>query len=95
MRRIGVRELRQNASVYLRLVKAGETIEVTERGVPVAVLAPPAADPPEKKTRREELIERGLMTPAQGDWREVVPLDPAPGVPLASDILARMREDER
>jgi antitoxin (DNA-binding transcriptional repressor) of toxin-antitoxin stability system len=36
MRRIGIRELRQNASVYIRLVKAGETIEVTERDVPVA-----------------------------------------------------------
>jgi len=40
MRRIGIRELRQNASQYIRLVKAGETIEITERGVLVAVLRP-------------------------------------------------------
>ncbi len=38
--RVGVRELRQNLSVYLERVKAGESLEVTERGQPVARLAP-------------------------------------------------------
>lgn len=38
--RVGVRELRQNLSVYLRQVVAGESFEVTEHGRPVAVLAP-------------------------------------------------------
>jgi prevent-host-death family protein len=40
MERVGVRELRQNLSVWLRRVAAGETFEVTERGRPVAILAP-------------------------------------------------------
>ncbi|MQB01768.1 MAG: type II toxin-antitoxin system prevent-host-death family antitoxin, partial [Actinobacteria bacterium] len=40
MMSVGVRELRQRASELLRLVEAGETIEVTDRGRPVAVLAP-------------------------------------------------------
>ncbi|HLZ37099.1 MAG TPA: type II toxin-antitoxin system prevent-host-death family antitoxin [Mycobacteriales bacterium] len=40
MERVGVRELRQNLSVYLRRVARGETLEVTEHGRPVAVLAP-------------------------------------------------------
>lgn len=40
MERVGVRELRQNLSVYLRRVTGGETLEVTEHGRPVAVLAP-------------------------------------------------------
>ena len=38
--RVGIRELRQNLSVYLRRVEAGETLEVTERGKPVALLTP-------------------------------------------------------
>jgi prevent-host-death family protein len=38
--RVGVRELRQNLSRWLRRVEAGETFEVTERGEPVALLAP-------------------------------------------------------
>lgn len=45
MERIGVRELRQNASRYLDRVAAGETIEVTQRGELVACLVPPTVDP--------------------------------------------------
>jgi prevent-host-death family protein len=43
MDRVGVHELRQNLSVYLRRVRGGQALEVTERGVPVAVLRPIAA----------------------------------------------------
>src|SRR5919204_2165862 len=43
MERVGVRELRQNLSVYLRRVRRGESLEVTDRGHPVAVLQPIAA----------------------------------------------------
>ena len=39
-KRVGVRELRQNLSVYLRRIGAGETLEVTEHGRAVAILAP-------------------------------------------------------
>ena len=40
MERIGVRELRQHASRYLARVRAGESVEVTDRGRPVARLVP-------------------------------------------------------
>ncbi len=40
MSEAGIRELRQRASELLRRVEAGETIEITDRGRPVAVLAP-------------------------------------------------------
>src|SRR5256885_15175409 len=40
MSRVGVRELRQRASELLRRVERGETIEITDRGRPVAVLGP-------------------------------------------------------
>ncbi|MCA9853061.1 MAG: type II toxin-antitoxin system prevent-host-death family antitoxin [Dehalococcoidia bacterium] len=33
---LGIRELRQHASKYLRLVRDGETIQVTDRGEPIA-----------------------------------------------------------
>lgn len=39
MEQIGVRELRQHASRYLRRVEAGESFLVTDYGRPVAVLA--------------------------------------------------------
>jgi prevent-host-death family protein len=40
METIGIREVRQQASRYLRRVAAGESFQITERGRPVAVLTP-------------------------------------------------------
>lgn len=58
--RVGVRELRQNLSVYLERVLAGERLEVTDRGRPVAMLVPlPAA-----ATLVDRLIAEGRAIPA-------------------------------
>jgi prevent-host-death family protein len=38
---VSVRELSQNLSVYLRRVENGETLSITSRGRPVAILTPP------------------------------------------------------
>ncbi|MBI1735746.1 MAG: type II toxin-antitoxin system prevent-host-death family antitoxin [Candidatus Rokubacteria bacterium] len=65
--RVGVRELRQSLSVYLRRVAAGETLQVTEHGRPVAILAPlPAA-----ATALERLVAAGRATPPRGDLRDL------------------------
>ncbi len=40
MEAVGVRELRQNLSVYLDRIKEGETLRVTEHGQEVALLTP-------------------------------------------------------
>jgi len=40
---IGVREIRQNLSVYLEQVKRGEAVTITAHGRPVAILRPIAA----------------------------------------------------
>jgi len=65
MERIGVRELRQHATRYLGRVKAGETVEVTERGQLVALLVPPAPGASE----RERLIAMGQLVPASRPFR--------------------------
>jgi len=59
MERVGVRALRQNASRYLSRVKAGETVEVTERGKLIALLVPPTP----AATARERLIGDGRLLP--------------------------------
>ena len=91
MNSIGVRELRQRASDYLRRVEAGETFEVTNRGRPVAILSQiPDASP------LERLRSTGKVVEAQGSMDEVPPpLTAAPGVELPSARLASLREDER
>ena len=88
---VGVRELRLNLSAYLRRVKAGETLEVRERGRRVAVLAPVGA----KASALERLIAAGRATPAAG---EVLDL----GAPVrrrsskrASRALAKLRDESR
>lgn len=89
MERIGVRELRQNASRYLRLVKAGETVEITRRGTLIAVLAPqPAAG------LREQLIATGELTPDNGQRLEdSTPLPAKPSERSLSEILQKMRDE--
>lgn len=62
MERIGVRELRQNASRYLRQVKSGQTVEVTERGKLVALIVPPTS----AATARERLISDGRLIAGAG-----------------------------
>ena len=91
--RVGVRELRQNLSVYLDRVKAGETLEVTEHGRPVAQLAP---NPPQKLSILDQMIADGLVTPAKFDHRLLPPPppDPTPGEPTLSEILQAMRDEE-
>jgi len=89
--RVGVRELRQNLSVYLDRVKAGETLEVTEHGQPVARLTP---NPPVHVSVLDQMIADGRATPARGNRRNL-PYPPSfPGRPL-SEILQEMRDEER
>ncbi len=59
-----MRELRQNASVYLARVKAGESFEVTDRGNPVAMLVPSVG-----KSGVEKLVAEGRVTPAEESKR--------------------------
>jgi prevent-host-death family protein len=56
---VGIAELRQNLSVYLRRVKAGERLVVTDRNRPVAELGPPM----KTESRLERLIAEGQVRP--------------------------------
>ncbi|HKA36924.1 MAG TPA: type II toxin-antitoxin system prevent-host-death family antitoxin [Thermoanaerobaculia bacterium] len=84
--RVGVRELRQNLSVYLRRVASGEVLEVTERGRPVAVLAPKLQSSP----GIERLVATGRAIPPVG---ELIAL----GLPTgkASSRLSEALEEQR
>ena len=88
MERIGVRELRQNASHYLRRVGEGESFVVADRGRPVAVLVPV------HPTGRSRLLAEGRIRPGEGDVLGLGgPLPLPPGVDTPSVVLARMREE--
>ena len=93
--RVGVRELRQNLSVYLDRVKDGETLEVTEHGYAVARLTPL---PPDPVSILDRLVSEGRAWPAQGTFAELGP-PPAVrlprGAPSVTQTLLDMREEER
>jgi prevent-host-death family protein len=92
--RVGVRELRQNLSIYLDRVKAGERLEVTERGRPVALLVPL----PPNGDSLAQMIADGRVIPATGDLGEYLrthpPLPPLPGKKTLTEILLEMRDEE-
>ena len=93
-RRIGVRELRQHASVYIDLAERGYTVDITNRGRLVAQLVPVR----EPGSPLERLLAAGVLEPAEdpGDLLDVEPGPPVPpGRPTASEILLQMREEER
>lgn len=90
MRRIGIRELRQNASEYVRAAQSGETIEVTDRGRPVAHLAPV----PAPQGVLDRLVAEGKVTPASLDLLDLgPPPPPSPGARPLSEVLDESRED--
>lgn len=92
MERIGVRELRQNASRYLAQVKAGQTVEVSERGTLVALLVPPDRG----QSARSRLVAAGRLIPASsptGRLRSSRPVPAAVGRPTNQQLLDAGREE--
>jgi prevent-host-death family protein len=90
-KRIGIRELRQHASVYVDLAEKGYTVDITNRGRLVAQLVPVR----EPDSPLERLIAAGIIEPAE-EAGGVGDLDPYPappsGQPTASEVLAQLRQ---
>jgi prevent-host-death family protein len=91
--RVGIRELRQNLSVYVRRVREeGRAYEVTERGEPVARLTPLADRP---TSIYEQMVADGRITPPTRDWSDLPePVQLPPGGPTLSEILQQMRDED-
>ena len=86
MMRMGIRELRDNLTKTIRRVRAGETIEITHDGEPVALLTPV------REGRIERLVARGDITPARTLDRPIRRL-PATTPLTTSEILERDRDE--
>jgi prevent-host-death family protein len=89
--RVGIRELRQNLSVYVKRVREeGRAYEVTERGEPVARLIPLEDRP---VSALDRMIAEGRATPATRRWEDMPPPIKLTGHPL-SEILQEMRDED-
>ncbi len=60
MTRVGVRELKGQLSRYLKRVKQGERLAITERGKLIAVLSAPAASAAEQEV--ESMLREGIAS---------------------------------
>lgn len=92
---VTVSELNRQTAKVLERVKAGESLEVSEHGRPVARLLPAA--PTTGVPMLDRLIAQGRALPASNSG----PIPPTPprderdqGISLGA-TLARMRDDER
>lgn len=91
---VGIRELRQHASVWVDLAEKGHIVEITKRGRLAARLIP-AAEP---ESPMERLIAAGILREPEdpGDLLDIEPAPPVPpGQPTATEMLLQMRDEER
>jgi prevent-host-death family protein len=85
-------DLKARLSEHLRLVKSGNELVITDRGVPVARLVP-LDDGERRSTRRLRLIRAGLLKPGRGKLPAMLkkaPTGPPSGV---LDALLEERSD--
>ena len=88
MEKIGIRELRQHASVWVAKAKAGKVILITECGQPVARLVPLTR----KENARSKLIDDGQLIPAASPRAHFSTDDLVSGPPL-TPILDELRSE--
>ena len=71
---VGTKTLKNRLSHYLRRVRAGQTVTVTDRGVPIAELRSvvPAASREAEALRR--LVEEGLLSLGSGRYPSFTPV---------------------
>lgn len=88
---VGIRELKNNLSHYIRLVVAGSRITVTDRGRVVAELVA-SRNERSSASRYDELIASGSLRPAieRGD-----PLADFPAIKLPRGTAARLIHEDR
>jgi prevent-host-death family protein len=91
--RVGIRELRQNLSVYVRRVREeGRAYEVTERGEPVARLTPLDGEP---RSLIDRMIAEGRISVATRSPEDLPPPLPALKGTALSQILQVMRDEDQ
>jgi prevent-host-death family protein len=85
---IGIRQLRDGLTRYLARVRRGERLVITDRGTPVAALAPHRrADATTRSARVAAMLSSGHVSPAQRPFPRRPPLVRGRGTRL-SDVVS-------
>jgi prevent-host-death family protein len=89
--RVGIRELRDRLSSFLERARAGESIEITDRGRPIAMLVPL----PESRATVGELVASGKLRLAERTWRPgAIRVNAPAGARPPSEHVREMRDEQ-
>jgi antitoxin (DNA-binding transcriptional repressor) of toxin-antitoxin stability system len=91
MRQVGLRELKNQLSAYVRLAGAGEHVRITDRGHVVAELVPPLSKS-DVHAGLTALERRGLLRPPSGKGRARYPRFPRV---VPADTAQRLVDEDR
>jgi prevent-host-death family protein len=89
MSSVGIRQLRDRLSHYLRRVKTGERLVVTERGKSVAILSPPVEKAVDR--RLDAMLREGVAHWSGGKPRGSKRLARVKGPSMAQTIIEGRR----
>jgi prevent-host-death family protein len=89
---VGVRELKNRLTTYLKLAKADRDVIVTERGKPIAIIQAIATSTPRnRESRIAALTARGEVTAPERRLARRVRRVKIAGRPLSETIIADRR----
>lgn len=86
---VNIRELKSRLSSYLRLVKSGEYVEITERGTLIGRIVPTALP---IEDRMAMMAQAGLLLWNKHKIKPIVPVARVRGKRTVSDLLIENRE---
>ena len=87
--KVGIRELKTQLSAYLRQVKAGGTVIITEHGKPIGRIVPLAQS---TETKLEALSQAGLIAWSGVRLPPLAPVAQAQSDQTVADLLLEDRE---
>ena len=90
---VGIKELKDRLTYYLRLTKQGEEIVVTERGKPIALLQPlqSATQVQSREARLAQLAAQGVVTLPTNKPLSRLRRAKAKGAPVSQLVLEERR----
>ncbi len=86
--KIGIRELKTRLSRYIRQVKTGNTLIITERGKAIGLVIPVGLP---VQSRMKELVQTGLVAWSGRKLRTALPMAKTRGKKTVADLLLENR----